>query len=370
MVELWQGKSMKTIGKSKLNLENQKVKAIFMAVLAAALYGLSSPFSKLLLVKIPPALMAALLYLGAGLGMTIIFTILTLRKVDKVEAKITKHEMPFIFAMIGLDIAAPILLMFGLLQSEAASVALLNNFEIVATALIALTIFKEGIGKRMWIAIGLITIASILLSISDLNHLTFSLGSLWVLLACVCWGFENNCTRMLSIKDPLQIVIIKGIGSGLGSLLIWFLMKENTAEFIYILYALILGFFAYGLSIFFYITAQRYLGASRVSAYYAAAPFIGVLISWIILKEGITSTFLLALCIMIIGAYLAISEVHKHTHYHPYEVHEHKHNHHDNHHNHTHDPEFDGEHSHSHAHDPVEHEHDHLPDIHHHHQHK
>jgi drug/metabolite transporter (DMT)-like permease len=368
-VKMFKKSIMKTQSKSGFNL-NTKTKAILMAILAAALYGLSSPFSKLLLLKIPPALMASLLYLGAGLGMTLVYTFQTLRKVEKTEAKITKHEYPYIIAMIALDIAAPILLMFGLTQSASSSVALLNNFEIVATSLIALFIFKEAIGKRMWIAITLITVSSILLSVQDFNHLTFSLGSLYVLLACVCWGLENNCTRLLSLKDPLQIVIIKGLGSGLGSLLIWFMLKEQPTEFIYILYALLLGFFAYGLSIFFYISAQRNLGASRVSAYYAAAPFIGVLISWIVLQESISLIFLVALSIMLGGAYLAISEMHRHTHIHPYEVHEHKHNHSDQHHNHTHDTKIDGEHSHIHTHESMQHEHDHLPDTHHHHKHK
>ncbi len=360
---------MKTLSRFSFN-PNIKTKAILMAILAAALYGLSSPFSKLLLLKIPPALMASLLYLGAGLGMTLVYTFQTFRKIEKIEAKITKHEYPYIIAMIGLDIAAPILLMFGLTQSASSSVALLNNFEIVVTSLIALTLFKEAIGKRMWIAITLITLASILLSVQNINHLSFSIGSLYVLLACVCWGLENNCTRMLSLKDPLQIVIIKGLGSGLGSLLIWFMLKEQAAEFIYILYALVLGFFAYGLSIFFYISAQRELGASRVSAYYAAAPFIGVLISWIVLQESISLTFLVALSIMLAGAYLAVSEMHSHKHIHPYEVHEHKHNHQDQHHNHSHEAKIDGEHSHAHTHESLEHDHDHLPDMHHHHQHK
>ena len=142
-----------------------------------------------------------------------------------------------------------------------------------------------------------------------------------------------------------------------------------SGDAFYIALALLLGFFAYGLSIYFYILAQRELGASRTSAYYAAAPFIGVLISWLVLKEEITITFLIALAVMLIGAYFAISEKHRHLHIHPEITHEHRHNHTDMHHNHIHDPEVIGEHSHEHTHEKIEHEHTHVPDLHHRHTH-
>ena len=246
---------------------------------------------------------------------------------------------------------------------------MLNNFEIVATSLIALFIFKEAIGKRMWLAILLITLSSIVLSISDFSSLSFSLGSIFVVLACICWGFENNCTRMLSLKDPLQIVVVKGFGSGIGSLIISVVLHEYSQNMIYIALALLLGFVAYGLSIFFYISAQRELGAARTSAFYATAPFIGVFISWLALHEKITESFLAALVIMLIGAFFAVSENHHHAHVHAAVMHEHKHNHADGHHNHVHIPEVVGEHSHAHTHEALKHEHDHLPDLHHRHAH-
>ena len=186
--------------------------------------------------------------------------------------------------MVALDIAAPIFLMYGLTKTTSANASLLNNFEIVATSLIALLIFKESISKRLWGAISLITISSIILSVEDISSFSFSFGSIFVLLACVCWGLENNCTRKLSVKDPLQIVIIKGFGSGIGSLLIAFTLGEKMNNIPYIIAALLLGFFAYGLSIFFYIYAQRDLGAARTSAYYAVAPFIGVALSLIVFR--------------------------------------------------------------------------------------
>ncbi len=353
----------------KLDNKNKKMKSIIMAILAAGLYGISSPVSKLLLVEIPPTLMAALLYLGAGFGMLAVNMIKVFSKKEQIEAKITKKELPYVVGMILLDIAAPVFLMIGLTMTASANASLLNNFEIVATSLIALFIFREAIGKRMWLAILFITLSSIVLSVKDFSSFSFSAGSIFVLLACVCWGFENNCTRMLSLKDPLQIVVVKGFGSGIGSLIISMILKEYSSNILYIFLALLLGFIAYGLSIFFYIKAQRNLGAVRTSSYYATAPFIGVLISWLVLKEGITGTFIIALAIMLIGTYFAVSEKHSHLHAHLKETHEHKHNHYDGHHNHSHISEIVGEHSHEHIHEACEHNHAHLPDMHHMHTH-
>jgi len=350
-------------------LGNKTTTAILMAILAAALYGLSSPLSKLLLAEIPPTLMAALLYLGAGFGMLMVNLQKVLSGQEQLEAKMTKKELPYIVGMIVLDIAAPILLMIGLTLTTAENASLLNNFEIVVTSLIALFVFKEAIGRRMWIAILLITLSSIILSVEDLSSFTFSVGSIFVIAACFCWGFENNCTRMLSIKDPLQIVVVKGFGSGIGSLLISFVVKQYSSNVTYILLALILGFVAYGLSIFFYIKAQRELGASRTSAFYATAPFIGVVISWLVLQETITLSFLAALIIMLMGTYLAISEKHKHVHIHAKVNHEHSHNHEDGHHNHKHETVIVGEHNHEHDHEVIEHSHSHTPDSHHRHTH-
>jgi len=353
----------------KVDFKSSKMRATLMAILAAALYGISSPVSKLLLVNIPPTLMAALLYLGAGFGMLAVNSIKRIGHKEQIEARVTRKELPYIIGMIALDIAAPILLMVGLTMTSSANASLLNNFEIVATSLIALFIFKESIGKRMWLAILLITLSSFVLSIEDFSKLSLSAGSVLVLLACVCWGFENNCTRMLSMKNPMQIVVLKGFGSGTGALLISIANKQFSSKVSYILFTLLLGFVAYGLSIYFYILAQRELGAARTSTYYATAPFIGVIISWIIFRDGITASFISALAIMLIGAYLAVTEIHNHIHAHTVLTHEHKHNHMDGHHNHTHASAIVGEHSHLHTHDMIVHNHLHTPDIHHGHNH-
>lgn len=357
-------------GNITANHPDRAAKAVLSAVLAAALFGLSAPVSKLLLADLSPTFMAALLYLGAGFGMLLVRMAGILRREPPAEAKMTKKEMPYIAAMVLLDIAAPILLMAGLTMTTASTASLLNNFEIVATATVAMIFFREPLDKRMWLAILLITVSSIVLSVEDFRNLSLSIGSTFILAACLCWGIENNCTRMLSLKDPLQIVIIKGFGSGTGALLISLGVNGVDGSLPYILLALLLGFVSYGLSIFFYVSAQRELGAARTSIYYAAAPFIGVLISWILLRDTITGSFLTALAIMLTGTYFAISEKHKHPHIHLEETHEHRHSHGDGHHTHHHEVEIAGEHSHEHTHEPLEHTHTHMPEIHHQHTHE
>ena len=283
-------------------------KAIFYAILAASLYALNAPVSKLLLKDVPPTMMAGMLYLGAGIGMTLMGLVRSKTGNGKQEMQLTKKDLPYTLGMVILDIAAPIFLMIGLSRTTAANVSLLNNFEIVATSIIALLIFKERIGKRLWIAISLITLSSILLSVEDSSSFSFSFGFLYVLAACVCWGLENNCTRCLSKTDPLEIVVIKGFGSGIGSVIIGLAVGEALPLWGDILKILLLGFVAYGLSIYCYVYAQRDLGAAKTSAYYAVSPFIGVLLSFIIFREIPGVLFFIALAIMIAGTWMVNSD--------------------------------------------------------------
>lgn len=279
-------------------------KGVFLAILAAALYALNSPFSKILLDYMPSTLMAGFLYIGAGIGMLIIALIRKVRGKDEQESKLTRTELPYTVAMIILDIAAPIFLLLGLKTTTSASASLLNNFEIVATAIIALIIFKEKISMRLWFGIGAVTLSCLLLSLEDISSLRFSYGSLFILLACLCWGLENNCTRKISSKDPLQIVLLKGIFSGTGSIIIGLCIGERVTVLWSVFAVLLVGFVAYGLSIFFYVYAQRTLGAARTSAYYAISPFIGAVLSLIIFRQMPRYTYFIALGIMIVGAWL------------------------------------------------------------------
>ncbi|MDD6211846.1 MAG: DMT family transporter [Clostridiales bacterium] len=299
-------------------MSNRKAIAIIYAVMAAVFYAINMPLSKILLGSIPAVCMAGLLYLGAGIGMGILF-LGHMKTVDKGEF-LTREDLPYTVGMVVLDIAAPICLMYGLEHTTSANASLLNNFEIAATAVIALVIFGEAISKRLCIAIILVTISSILLSLEDISGLQFSWGSLLVLLAAVCWGFENNCTRKISSKNTYEIVTIKGICSGLGSLVTAVVIKESFPEIFSVLLAMLLGFVAYGLSIFFYIKAQHDLGAAKTSAYYAIAPFVGAFLSFLLLKEPFSLRYLTALLIMILGTVTATVDTlilhHQHLHTH------------------------------------------------------
>lgn len=301
-----------------------KTKSIIYALLAAVFYAVSVPFSKILMKDVGPTSMAALLYLGAGIGIGIL-SLFNKKDREKFQ-KLSKKDLPYVIGMIVLDIAAPIFLMLGISYGSSANASLLGNFEIVATTVIALVIFKEAISKRLWAAISLITLSSILLSFESIGSFHFSYGSLFVLLATVCWGFENNCTREISSKNTYEIVILKGVFSGLGALVIALIKKEFLPEFRYIAGALLLGFVSYGLSIFLYVRAQNILGAAKTSAYYAVAPFVGSFLSFVFLREHLSWMYLVALFVMIAGSALVVADTlirhHAHLHQHTF-VHTH-----------------------------------------------
>ena len=301
-------------------MEQNKLKAIMFAFLAAVFYAINVPISKVLLQHVGPTTMAALLYLGAGIGIGIM-SLFNKKDREKAES-LTKAELPYIVGMIVLDIAAPIFLMLGISYGSSANASLLGNFEIVATTVIALILFKEAVTKRLWLAIGLITLSSILLSFEGTDSFHFSYGSLLVIIATVCWGLENNCTRELSSKSTHQIVMLKGLCSGLGALVIALIKRESFPGIGYIAIALALGFVAYGLSIFMYVRAQNVLGAAKTSAYYAVNPLIGALLAFVFLSESLSWMYVIALIVMVIGSALVVVDTfirqHDHEHQHTF----------------------------------------------------
>ena len=306
--------------KGAMTLSKNKTATVF-AISAAALYAINVPLSKLLLINVSPIMLAGFLYLGAGVGIGVLLGIRKTQNRLADEQWLDKKDLPYTIAMIGLDIAAPIFLMLGIANTNSANVSLINNFEIVATSVIALVIFKETI-----------------LGFEGTEAFVFNKGSLFVLCACICWGVENNCTRSISDKSSEEIVLVKGIFSGIGSVLIAFIVGEKPPEITYMLAAMLLGFVSYGLSINFYIMAQKNLGAAKTSAFYSVAPFLGVGFSFIILGERPTFQFYIALGIMIISTLLMIKDtlgneklyngyVHIHQHKHGRIVHTHEHRH-------------------------------------------
>ena len=299
-------------------MKNPNVRAVCCALAAALFYAVNVPCSKLLLEEISPTCLAALLYLGTGVGVGTLYWFH--RGAELPEERLSRKDLPYTVGMVALDVLAPILLMLGVSMGTSSNAALLGNFEIVATTVIALALFHETVSRRLWAAIGLITLSSMILSFGGSGSLRFSAGSLLVLGATVCWGMENNCTRSISDKSTYQIVTIKGFGSGLGSLVIALVIGEKLPPLRYALPAMLLGFVAYGLSIFTYIRAQRVLGAAKTSAYYAAAPFIGAFLSFALLREALSASYLLALAVMLAGAVLVVRDTlarrHEHEHAH------------------------------------------------------
>ena len=299
-------------------MKNKSIVPVLYALLAAVFYAINTPFSKILLRYVPATFMAAFLYIGAGLGVGILY-LFHIKNEDKAE-RLTKRELPYTFGMIVLDILAPIFLMVGISIGSASNASLLGNFEIVATTVIALLLFKEAVSGKLWISITFITLSSIILSFEGSGSFRFSYGSLFVILATACWGLENNCTRKISEKSTYEIVVLKGVFSGGGSLIIAMMIKEPMPDLKYIILAMVLGFVAYGLSIFLYIRAQRDLGAAKTSAYYAVAPFVGAVLAFVVNGERLTLVYFVALIFMVIGSVFVVYDTmvrhHSHEHVH------------------------------------------------------
>jgi drug/metabolite transporter (DMT)-like permease len=348
--------------------------AALQALLAAVLFGASAPLSKLLLGEVRPVPLAAFLYLGSGMGAFLMLLFQGLRnRGQAVEAHLSRGDIPWLGgALLAGGIGAPIILLLGLERTPASTASLLLNFEGVATTLIAITFFKESIDRRITWAIGLVTLASIVLTWTGGNW-GFTLGALGIIGACFLWGLDNNFTRHISAKNPLIIVGIKGLGAGTCSLILCLLIKQQLPAPNIAILAMLLGSISYGISIQLFIVALRSLGAARTSTLFGVAPFVGVILSLILLREKPQILFWAALPVMVAGAWLMLTENHVHYHIHEPMVHDHRHSHPDEHH--THDswegaPLVNGSHTHEHLHERLEHDHTHSPDLHHRHKHE
>lgn len=355
-------------------MNQTKVYPITQALLAAILFGASAPVAKLLLGRIEPIPLAAFLYLGSGVGLLCSRGLQYLgRGSAKVEAGIASADIPWLAgAILAGGVAAPIVFMFSLRTTPAATASLLLNFEGVATALLAALVFKEAIGGRVWWAIAFVTVASILLSLDLGGEWGIAHGTLGVLGACALWGLDNNLTRSVSAKDPLSIVMVKGIGAGGFSLFLAAILRNPFPSLTLALGGMLLGSLSYGASIALFIFAMRALGAARTSALFGTAPFAGALLSFLLFQESPDWLMMTSLPIMIVGVGLLLTEKHAHKHVHAVVEHDHRHHHRDGHHTHDHEkgiiPTKDF-HSHPHLHQSFEHSHPHAPDIHHRHSH-
>lgn len=344
---------------------------IILALTAAVLFGASAPLAKLLLGEVEPIPLAALLYLGSGLGLIAIRTFQqSNHRLANREAQIRRADLFWLAgALLAGGVAAPITLLFGLQYTPAATASLLLNFEVVATTVIAALAFKEAISRRAWQAIALITFSSILLSINFNGDWGISIGAIGIIVACILWGIDNNFTRNISAKDPLMIVSVKGLGAGSFSLALAIVLGSALPPLNIIVGAMLLGVFSYGVSIVLFIRAMRGLGAARTSALFGTAPLAGVMVSLLLFQEFPGWMFVIALPLMVGGTIFLVREEHDHHHVHEMTTHEHAHVHDDGHHDHDHPGEYARKHSHVHRHDAVAHDHHHMPDLHHRHIH-
>ena len=343
-----------------------------IAFAAAALFGASTPFAKLLLGTMSPVLLAGLLYLGSGIGLLAVRLVRqgSTRQAHN-EAALPRSQWPWLAgAVLFGGVLGPVLLMLGLKSTTAASSSLLLNFEGVFTALLAWFVFRENFDRR--IALGMVAIVAggIVLSWQTQGGFVLSSGALFVVAACACWGVDNNLTQKVSASDPFQIASIKGLVAGIVNLTIAFALGASPPPTGVLLGALVVGFFGYGLSLACFVLALRHIGTARTGAYFSLAPFVGALVALPLLREPIQSTFWPAAALMACGVWLHLTERHAHAHQHAPLEHTHRHAH-DEHHQHEHAEGVDPRepHTHPHIHQPMTHAHPHFPDIHHRHRH-
>jgi len=333
-------------------------------LLAALLFGASTPIAKLLLEAVGPFTLAGLLYLGGALGVLPF----SFRGGSPELRRIPRQRRLLALAVFFGGGLGPVLLLFGLRAAPAASVSLWLNTETVATVILAWAFFQEHLDRRTVLAAALVLAGGLLLAAPG-GAARWQAGAL-VALACVCWGADNNLTALVSGFTPAQTTLVKGIGAGTINLAIGLAFEGGLPPVNGILAALVVGAFSYGLSIMLYISGAQQLGASRSQLLFSTSPFLGVLLAWLVFGEPARALQFGAAAFMVAGIALMLTARHEHEHTHERMVHTHEHRHDDGHHDHVH-PGLPAwvRHTHEHEHQPVTHTHPHVPDLHHRHEH-
>ncbi|AMK32873.1 Permease of the drug/metabolite transporter (DMT) superfamily [Pseudomonas putida] len=343
--------------------------SVLYALVAAALFGASTPLAKLLGVDTPPILLAGLLYLGSGVGLTLVRLV---RDRGWQRPGLPAGEWPWLLgAILFGGVLAPVALMFGLTRTAGASASLMLNLESVLTAVLAWVVFKENADRRIVIGMVAIVLGGVVLSWPQETTTAHDwIGPLAVAFACLCWAIDNNLTRKVSASDALFIAGSKGLAAGVvnGGLALAIGSKLPALGTLGAI--LLVGFLGYGVSLVLFVLALRGLGSARTGAYFSTAPFLGAAVAILMLGESVSVMFLLAAALMALGVWIHLMENHVHEHQHEPLDHNHRHTH-DEHHQHEHDFEWDGTepHSHPHVHAPIRHSHAHFPDVHHRHRH-
>ena len=343
--------------------------AAVAALAAAALFGASTPFAKALVGQTSPVLLAGLLYLGSGIGLSAARLI---RDKGWRPADLSRREWPWLLGAIGFGgVLGPVLLMLGLVRTPATSASLLLNLEAVLTAVIAWVVFRENTDRRIVLGMALIIAGGVVLSWPS-ERVTFagSSGALLIALACTCWAIDNNLTCKVSASDAMFIAGLKGWVAGIVNIGIAFALGAALPSGSIVSEALLVGFLGYGASLVLFVLALRGLGSARTGAYFSTAPFIGAAVAILAFGEPTSVPFWIATAFMAGGVWLHLTERHEHTHTHEATAHSHRHTH-DEHHQHAHDFPWDGRepHTHTHVHERLTHSHPHYPDVHHRHRH-
>ena len=344
-------------------------RTIFYALAAAALFGASTPFAKRLDGEMSPVLLAGLLYLGSGVGLSIARIV---RDGGWQSPRLHRSEWPWLLGAILLGgVVGPVAMMWGLRTTSGSAASLLLNLEAVLTAVIAWVVFRENAGRRMIFGMAAIVAGGLLLAWPGTASSSSNWsGPLLVALACLCWGIDNNLTRKVSASDALFIAASKGMIAGLVNTVLALSQGASLPEISITLATMAVGLLGYGVSLVLFVLALRGLGTARTGAYFSTAPFLGAMVALLVFGESASPAFWVAALLMAIGVVLHLTENHEHVHTH--EPMEHLHSHvHDAHHQHTHAFAWDGDtpHTHLHRHATVDHRHPHYPDIHHQHSH-
>lgn len=339
-------------------------RGLLRCLLAAVLFGVSTPAASELARDMPTPILAGLLYLGAGLAV-----IPAAVASPPTTVAIRRDWRPALVAVAVGGAIGPALLVAGLGRTTAAGASIMLNLELAATVALAATVFGEHLGRRLLAGATLITLAGIVLVWEPGAGLDG--GAVLIAAACVAWGFDNGVTARLDQLSPEHVVLLKGLVAGTANLGLGLVFTDGFAavSLRQVGAALVIGAAGYGVSIVLWVKGARDLGAARGQAVFAAAPFIGAVVAWSILGEDVTDAQIAAVVMAVIGVAVSLESAHEHAHAHDVVDHEHEHRHDDGQHDHRHDPGRDvaanGSHTHHHAHRPVTHTHPHVPDLHH-----
>jgi drug/metabolite transporter (DMT)-like permease len=279
---------------------NRFEQGFVFAIASAIFFSFNVPISKILLDFVSPYWLASLLYFGAGLG-TLFYYQFTKKKTST-HGKVSNQTFWY-GLMIILDIFAPIFFLIGVKETNGSLVGLLSNAELIFTLMIALLFFREKLSRFSWIASILIVFGLIIANYQGMS-IQFEIGSLWIILGTLFWGLENNVSKKLSFGNPLFVVIFKGIGTGIGTLIIAFILNEVAPTFLYLMFSFVAGFLIYGLSLIFYVNAQRSQGAAKVQLIQSFAPILGGILSWLFFQETLSITTVFGYVMVVIALIL------------------------------------------------------------------